>query len=453
MPDIVTFDPLNLRIVEIDAGGDNELDVVEIYSEWKDWLKIGDNAKHHQAFRFVGGDPISATQDLGITYFLLNGWRIRPSESNHKLTLVGNIFTDPDGFSIFVNTLGAFTVNTETRVSNLVDSSVARLDLTQLLTEVYIDMVNGVSGTLPGVGTPTNPVNNVADARAIADRDMLSAYAFVGSVSLGAVDHEAWGFRGISAEDNDILTATGASVDKSKFSGLVLTGSMSGRIDAEHCRLDILSGLDGIFRDCGFVSNFTVASDANAAFHNCYSLIAGSATPACILGTNCEVSFRDYSGGIEIQNSTVGCTVSVDLDPGHLIVAADCVGGTILVRGVGRVTNLSSLNIIDLGFLTSEQFSETHLSVAYDGTTMEIGTWLVRRGSTVLAPISTQVDWYNSNGTLFFTETDSSPDARGHFEIIRVQALAANEGYYAIVSVTDIEGTITTRRGTPTVGP
>lgn len=119
MADVVTFDPLTLRIIEIDAAGDNTLDVVEVYSEWKDWVKVGDNAKHPKAFRAVGGDPITDTESLGITYFLVNGWRIRPAESDHKLTLVGNIFTDPSGFSVFVVTLGAFTVNTETRVSDL----------------------------------------------------------------------------------------------------------------------------------------------------------------------------------------------------------------------------------------------------------------------------------------------------------------------------------------------
>jgi hypothetical protein len=453
MPAIVTFDPANLRIVEIGVGGDNVLDVVEIYSEWKDWVKIGDNAKYAQAFRFVGGDPISATQDLGITYFLLNGWRFRPAELSHKVTLVGNIFTDPDGFSIFVDTLGAFTVNAETRVSNLVDSSVARLDLAQLLQAVHIDVANGVPGTLEGIGTPTNPVNNVIDARTIADRDNLHAYHFVGSINIGAVDHEAWGFRGDSAEENDVLTVGGASVANSTFSNLTLSGTMTGLINAERCRLDVLSGLEGTFHDCGFPSTFSTADNASVDFHSCFSSVPGTSTPICVLGANAMIGFRDYSGGIELQNSTAGCTTSVDLDPGHLVVAADCVGGSILVRGVGRLTNLSSLNVIDLGFLSSELVAETHISVAYDGTTMEIGTWAERRGSTVLSPISTQVDWYNSDGTILFTETDSSPDARGHFDITRVQALAGNEGYYAVVQVTDIEGTVTSRRGVPTVGP
>lgn len=122
MADIVTFDFLTLRIVEIDTGGDNELDLVEIYSEWKQAL-LDDPPKlgFPPAFRQVGSDPISPTQSLGTTFFLLNGWRIRPAERNHKLTIVGNIFTDPAGESIFVPTIGAFTVNTETRVSNLID--------------------------------------------------------------------------------------------------------------------------------------------------------------------------------------------------------------------------------------------------------------------------------------------------------------------------------------------
>lgn len=120
MPDIVTFDGPNKVITEISAAGDNELDVVEIYSEWKDWVRVSDNAKFEPAFAVTGGDPITATQNLGSTFFLENGWRIRPAELDHKLTLVGNLFTREEGQSAFLSTLGAYTVNTETRVSALV---------------------------------------------------------------------------------------------------------------------------------------------------------------------------------------------------------------------------------------------------------------------------------------------------------------------------------------------
>ena len=121
MAAVVTFDPINLRIVEISAGGDNELSVLEIYSEWKQWL-LDDPSRlgYPAAFREVAGDPTSSSESLGIAYFLQNGWKIRPAELSHKLTLVGDLFYDPAGLSCFVPTLGAFTVNTETRLSNLV---------------------------------------------------------------------------------------------------------------------------------------------------------------------------------------------------------------------------------------------------------------------------------------------------------------------------------------------
>ena len=121
MTEIVSFDPINLRIVEIDVGGDNELDVVEIYSEWKLWVKQGTNSKHPQAFRFEGGSQISPQRTLGITYFIMNGWKIRPAERNHKLSLIGNLYSDGGTAPVFVPTLGNYTVNIETQVSSIID--------------------------------------------------------------------------------------------------------------------------------------------------------------------------------------------------------------------------------------------------------------------------------------------------------------------------------------------
>lgn len=122
MPDVVTFDPTNLRIVEITTGGDNELDILEVYSEWKAWL-LADQSRlaYPQAFRFAGGDPISGTESLGSTYFLLNGWRIRPAEHSHRLSIVGNLYTDPAGEDPVVATLGTFNVRVLMRVSNIID--------------------------------------------------------------------------------------------------------------------------------------------------------------------------------------------------------------------------------------------------------------------------------------------------------------------------------------------
>jgi hypothetical protein len=123
MPDIVTFDPINLRIIEINSALDvNTLSIREIYSEWKDWLLADASRKRFpQAFAVVGGEPISGTENLGSTFFLLFPWKIRAAEYDHNLILEGNIFTVPAGDSPVVGTLGDFQINYTFKVSTLVE--------------------------------------------------------------------------------------------------------------------------------------------------------------------------------------------------------------------------------------------------------------------------------------------------------------------------------------------
>lgn len=64
-----------LRRIYIDAA-DPVVSVKELYSQWKEWVTISDNAKYLQAFRTFGGDPTSAGQFAPAYYFLMNGWRV-----------------------------------------------------------------------------------------------------------------------------------------------------------------------------------------------------------------------------------------------------------------------------------------------------------------------------------------------------------------------------------------
>ena len=101
----VAFDGLN-RIIYVSEGV-TELDVrIDLYSAWKEWI---DSSPEYptpmawlKAFSVVGGDPITDTVDLGVTYFLENGWRIQPfpSKQGYTLTIKGNIYTREAGETI-----------------------------------------------------------------------------------------------------------------------------------------------------------------------------------------------------------------------------------------------------------------------------------------------------------------------------------------------------------------
>lgn len=115
----VTFDGINKLIIV--NNGENSISVdTDIYSDWKEWLLLSDNIKYPIAISAIGGDPIGGARYLGSTFFLENGWKLRPYEGNHSLTVAGNLYTR-DGSSPFVQTIGAYNVLISMQVSNLID--------------------------------------------------------------------------------------------------------------------------------------------------------------------------------------------------------------------------------------------------------------------------------------------------------------------------------------------
>jgi hypothetical protein len=102
----VTFDPATKRII-LDSAA---VTATELYSRWVDWVVLSDNVKYPQAFFSTGGDDLGSGLSIPPYYFLANGWRVRPMESNHNLTITGNLFVDGGGVPV-VSTLGTFQVN------------------------------------------------------------------------------------------------------------------------------------------------------------------------------------------------------------------------------------------------------------------------------------------------------------------------------------------------------
>jgi hypothetical protein len=88
-----------------------EFNIEDLYSRWKEWVLDG-YSQYPIAFRTLGGDPISTTQEIA-PYFFLNttdGWRIRPYESDHELHIIGNLYPEDPTDPMFTPTLGEYTV-------------------------------------------------------------------------------------------------------------------------------------------------------------------------------------------------------------------------------------------------------------------------------------------------------------------------------------------------------
>lgn len=165
-----TFDGPNSLII-LDAGV-TTLDVADLYSRWKDWVLDSDNSKYEPAFsNSVGGNPLGGGVNLGQYFFLQNGWRIRPQEASHTLTVNGNLFAIPDTFDFFAPTLGNFNVKIrlssssltqqlETGTSGLTSqesTQLAAVDAIQTLVE-EIHRLRGLDAANPVTHTPNQIV-------------------------------------------------------------------------------------------------------------------------------------------------------------------------------------------------------------------------------------------------------------------------------------------------------
>lgn len=182
--------------VKVDFYGDDLLIVVkpgfttldvkdDIYSDWKEWQLVGDNAKYARAFIAIGGDPIGGGLYAGSYYFLTNGWKIRPDEADHNLTLVGNIFGE-GGAAIITPTLGAYTVSVNVLTSSQaqgISTSGSTAPTSEENADALLDRLNAIEtgltvrqtlrlisavlgGKITGAGTGTEVFRNaVADSK------------------------------------------------------------------------------------------------------------------------------------------------------------------------------------------------------------------------------------------------------------------------------------------------
>lgn len=152
----VTFNG-STKIISVNSGI-TSLDAKDLYSWWKEWV-LEDNAHFPLAMTAIGGDPIGSGLYTGTTFFIMNGWLIRPYAGNHTLTINGNLFGN-DGAEIITPVLGSYTVGVQFRNSAQAQgistsSSPAGLTTAQetKLLEIYALM--GLDPTKPLVVSPS----------------------------------------------------------------------------------------------------------------------------------------------------------------------------------------------------------------------------------------------------------------------------------------------------------
>lgn len=86
--------------------------IPQLYSEWKDSIRLTNNAQYDFAYEPLGGQPTGGIKAIPKYVFQANAWKLRPYEADSQIAMTDGIIV-PESGSPFVNTLGGFNVNVE----------------------------------------------------------------------------------------------------------------------------------------------------------------------------------------------------------------------------------------------------------------------------------------------------------------------------------------------------
>ncbi len=149
------------RIIQEPAGsGDTVFQVSrDLYSAWKRWVQIGDGAQWIPAFSIEGGTPIGSTGLFtGVTFLMINGWKIKPSNHDHQVILNGNLFSSDGIVTVPADTANATVfVNSSVAAQGIATGSGVPADVQSKIEELW--QMRGLDNSNPVTVTPAQEIS------------------------------------------------------------------------------------------------------------------------------------------------------------------------------------------------------------------------------------------------------------------------------------------------------
>ena len=372
-----------------------------------------DNAKFAAAFRTIGGDPLSPGVDAGPYFFLQNqdivaqsplpardGWRIISTEEDQTLNYNGNLVGEDSNEQLIVPTVGFTVLHLGLQpITQRVDELLEISRFAEYSGGVWIDTIDGITGTSYPAGTQTAPVNNLANARTIANSLDFDIFYLRGTIALSD-PLTNWRVTGYGTDVSDIVDFNGQDVSGSVFenasvSGII--GTLTTDVDLLRCRVGATSGFRGTMTQCGLEDNITLAA-GQSNIVNCYSAAPGAQVVNFDFddGPAIDLFIRGMVGVFTISNNSNAASIaSVDLLSGEMTIDADFLNGSISVRGTGTYNNDSALAINDVGLIDQKdvrlikQMTSGNATVSVDDLTVTVYD---EDNVTVLATFSLSAD-------------------------------------------------------------
>lgn len=215
---------------------------------------------------------------------------------------------------------------------------------------IWIDTNYSNTGTVVGIdGTARNPVSTIAAANTLATSTNLNRFAVApgSSITLAASQDDQ-----IFMGHDWTLALGGQSVSGSYVEGAIVSGIATGASlpTFVECTIGTVTLPPCELRRCGLTATITGGSAGNYHFNGCFSEVAGTGTPVFDFGSgvaSTNLNVRHYSGGIDLRNMGQSDTDTASIEGfGQVVVNANCIGGTLVIRGLFTLTNNGTLDTL-----------------------------------------------------------------------------------------------------------
>lgn len=361
------------RIITV-ASPSTEITIQDLHDTCVDLESRLENLDDDVLISSAGKEDLGGGVSVGVTATLLNAllaFQARSGPTYEQCRVNGGNLVALDANGVTQPTPiepTAFTQVITTASSSATTQSQAQLEYSTFNGYVSLDTINGTTGTAYPKGTPSDPVNGLTDALAIANQRGFNKIFCASDFTFGASDViDDFVIEGESFTKTTITLTSSATITNCKFINAFLDGQLDGGNDVVSCRVGNLNYIDGIIYDSELEVGTITLGGTQADFIRCYSGVAGGGanqTPVIDMGgSGTSLVIRDYQGGIKLTNYTSGTDpISIDMSSGRVVFDPTISAGSFTVRGVGFVEDNSTgtatviSQVLDANVINHNQF-------------------------------------------------------------------------------------------------
>jgi len=225
---------------------------------------------------------------------------------------------------------------------------------------VFVDTDSGNSGTVYPNGTPQHPVNNLPDAKTIADARSIKKIEFLNGSYTLTEDMIRYIFK------NGTITLDSQDIDQSEFIGCTLMGVQGGGTpwqtpSADECLIVNITNLYITCHKCILGGNITLKDNFGGVWYEV------SFALSCQLNVQApnDLKVYDAQGEFTIVGMDGG-TLTIFSKDANITIDNTCTAGTLYIHGTGYITdNSNGTTVIDntLGNKIERLLGLTHENV------------------------------------------------------------------------------------------